>query len=82
MLEILLWMIVCILVGFLAGMVVLSMVYKEKRKRDSMGYLRVDRSDPDGPFLFLELGVPITKITKQKYATFEIIDRSYVDPQD
>lgn len=38
----------------------------------SAGVLKIDTSDPDGPYLFLELHEHIDTLSKQKYATFDI----------
>ena len=38
----------------------------------SAGVLKIDTSDPDGPYLFLELHEHINTLSKQKYATFDI----------
>lgn len=39
---------------------------------NSAGVLKIDTSDPDGPYLFLELHEHIDTLSKQKYATFDI----------
>lgn len=38
----------------------------------SAGVLKIDTSDPDGPYLFLELHEHIDTLSKQKHATFDI----------
>lgn len=38
----------------------------------SMGCLRIDTSDPDGPYLFLELSVEPTEILKKKQVTLDV----------
>ena len=46
---------------------------------DSVGTLRVDRSDPyDGPHLFLELSKGIGAIGRKKYVTLKVNNNSYI----
>ena len=43
--------VVLIVIGIALGIIFTTLM---KRKK-SVGFLRIDRSDPDGPYLFLEL---------------------------
>lgn len=46
---------------------------------DSVGTLRVDRSDPyDGPHLFLELSKGIDAIGRKKYVILKVNNSSYI----
>lgn len=38
----------------------------------SMGCLRIDTSDPDGPYLFLELSVEPTEILKKNHVSLDV----------
>ena len=58
-------------VGCLLGYVTASI----KTKEDLIGAIVVDRSDPDGPYLFLELKKPIDDLTDGKKARVLVIDR-------
>ena len=58
-------------VGYLLGYVTASI----KTKEDLIGAIVVDRSDPDGPYLFLELKKPIDDLTDGKKARVLVIDR-------
>ena len=43
-----------------------------------VGVLRVDQSDPDGPYLFAELKEGASEVSKRKYATFAVNPKSYI----
>lgn len=42
------------------------------------GVLRIELSDPDGPFLFVELTGSVHSISKEKYVTFAVNPKSYI----
>lgn len=42
------------------------------------GILRIDNSDPDGPYLFLELSSDPKFIMKEKYITLKVNTDSYI----
>lgn len=47
-----------------------------------VGWLRIDRSVPDEePYLYAELRKGVGDITKLKYATFEVLNESYLPPE-
>lgn len=45
------------------------------------GVLRIDKSDTDGPYLFLELERSFQKKLDKKYAVFKIVSEDYI-PRD
>lgn len=49
-----------------------------KKPQDPIGTLRVDTSDPDGPYLFLELHTPVSEVMKQKQVTLDVNTQSYI----
>ncbi len=49
-----------------------------KNKRKPVGTLRVDSSDPDGPYLFLELETDPSVIKKEKYVLLKVNTKSYI----
>lgn len=63
-------LVVGLVIGFIA-----SVIYHRKRVK---GILRIDKSDPDGPYLFLELASDPAILEKQKYVTFEVNTKSYI----
>jgi hypothetical protein len=45
----------------------------------SVGYLRIDSSDPDdGPYLFLELTSEIRTFRNRKYVVMDVRDENYI----
>lgn len=49
-----------------------------RNKYKPIGTLRVDSSDPDGPYLFLELETDLNVIKKEKYVLMKVDTRSYI----
>lgn len=47
-------------------------------KESLVGTLRVDTSDPDGPYLFLELHTPISEVMRHKQVTMDVSTESYI----
>ena len=65
---------ISLVVGIMIGFTVSVIYHKNKVK----GVLRIDKSDPDGPYLFLELASDPAILEKQKYVTLEINNKSYI----
>ena len=64
--------IVCLICGYTLG-------YSfGNNKRKPIGTLRVDSSDPDGPYLFLELETDPDFIKKEKYVLLKVDTKSYI----
>lgn len=43
-----------------------------------VGTLRIDRSDPDGPFLFLELSKRVESVTSKKYVVMRVKSKDFI----
>ena len=43
-----------------------------------VGTLRVDHSDPDGPFLFLELSKRVESVTSKKYVVLRVKAKDFI----
>lgn len=65
---------ICLFVGFILGFIFCHF----KLKSRAIGTLRVDSSNEDGPYLFLELGKPLSKVISQKYAMVTIRNKDYI----
>jgi hypothetical protein len=62
-------------IGILVGIVCTTVATRTK----SVGFLRVDTSDPDdGPYLFLELSKDIGEIYRKKYVTFKVSLKNFI----
>lgn len=53
---------ILLLIGMQIGYLIANILMSRVRS----GYLRIDTSDPDGPFLFLELSRDLEEVQKQK----------------
>lgn len=63
-----------LLIGIVIGVLIGVFVYilKARKKPPVLGTLCVDRSDPDGPYLFLKLHCDPDYILHQTYVTFVV----------
>jgi hypothetical protein len=63
------WFIIAFGVGVVIGGILAAIAIRSK----TIGYLRVDTSDPyDEPYLFLELKKNVSNVCAKKYVTFEV----------
>lgn len=61
-------------IGVIIGCVLSSIV----RRTKSVGKLRIDTSDPDGPFMFLELSKGVGDISARKQVLLQVDLNSYI----
>lgn len=61
------------LLGMLAGLVVAWVI-----KPRPIGDLRIDHSDPDGPYLFLELETEPDSLRQRKEVVFRVKFKDYI----
>ena len=68
-----------VLAGFIIGIIPLfiSIINKDK----PIGDLVVDRSDEDGPLLFLELNVPLNRVEDKEKVELKVVHKNYI-PQN
>ena len=66
---------------FIIGLVVGSTYARHAGKKETYGTLRIDRSDPDGPYLFLELDRNVEELSKQKHVVFNVLDKNYISQE-
>lgn len=78
-----LYLIGAILLSFVAGFWVAGYFIKSE-KREVFGTIHVETSDPDGPYIFLELDKTHTpdRLLSEKEVIFLVDAESYVSPQD
>lgn len=60
--------------GGILGCILTNRMYSKK----PMGVLRIDSSDPDGPYLFLELETDPNVLKKERYITLKVDTKSYI----
>ena len=65
-----------VFVGFVIGIIPLfiSIINKDK----PIGDLVVDRSDEDGPLLFLELNVPLNRVEGKEKVELKVVHKNYI----
>lgn len=63
---------------FIIGIVCGSFISHLLLKKHSIGTLRIDNSDSDGPYLFLELSTNISSFNKKKQVTLNVLDENYL----
>ena len=65
-----------VFVGFVIGIIPLfiSIINKDK----PIGDLVVDRSDEDGPLLFLELNVPLNRVEDKDKVELKVVHKNYI----
>lgn len=62
------------LLGGLVGTTLMKLIYPTK----PIGTLRIDTSDPDGPFIFLELDKGVGDFYKKSHITLRISTENYI----
>ena len=65
-----------VLVGFVIGIIpwLLFTIHKDR----PVGDLVVDRSDEDGPLLFLELNVPLNRVEDKEKVELRVVHKNYI----
>ena len=65
-----------VFVGFVIGIIpwLLSTIHKDK----PVGDLVVDRSDEDGPLLFLELNEPLNRVEDKEKVELRVVHKNYI----
>lgn len=63
---------------FAIGIVVGSIITRIVTKPLDFGTLRIDTSDPDGPFMFLELSKDVDTVASKKYVILKVDLKSYI----
>ena len=66
-----------LMVGLFLGLI-FSKGLRKKETQEILGTLVVDRSDPDGPFLFLELYSSIEQVEASEAVLLKVEKKSYL----
>ncbi len=67
--------------AFFLGVAFTYFIFKRKYKRKSVGQLRIDTSDPDGPYMFLELSESVDSIMKSDSIVLKVNTENYIPRQ-
>lgn len=65
-----------VFVGFVIG--IIPLIIATIRKDKPVGDLVVDRSDEDGPLLFLELNVPLNRVEDKEKVDLKVVHKNYI----
>lgn len=69
------WFMVGFVVGLIVGIIGVAFIFRQK----PVGTLRIDTSDPDGPYPFLELPPDgFYTIQNKKYVVLKVNTESYI----
>lgn len=60
------------------GIVVGSIITRIIIRLLDIGTLRIDTSDPDGPFMFLELSKDVNAVASKKYVVLKVNLKNYI----
>ena len=65
-----------VLAGFVIGIIplLITTIHQDK----PVGDLVVDRSDEDGPLLFLELNVPLNRVEDKEKVELRVVHKNYI----
>ena len=66
------------LIGLIIGAVVASITHCVLHRRKAAGCIRVDRSDSDGPYLFLELSESVEQLSKRKEVYLTVREQDFL----
>lgn len=66
------------LCGVIGGFILGILVHKIWSRWDTIGTLRVDHSDDDGPYLFLELDKPVDFLEQDQRVMFKVNIEDYL----
>lgn len=65
-----------VFVGFIIG--IIPLLISTINKDNPVGDLVVDRSDEDGPLLFLELNVPLNRVEAKEKVELRVVHKNYI----
>ena len=66
--------VIYVIIGIMIGFIVSSII----RRKHPVGFLRIDKSDSDGPYLFLELKKSVNEIVTQKTVLLEVKREDFI----
>lgn len=66
--------VIYVTIGIVIGFAVSFIIYR----KHPVGFLRIDKSDSDGPYLFLELKKSVNEIIAQKTVLLEVKREDFI----
>ena len=63
---------------FISGLICGIVIEKLLSRKNHIGTLRIDNSDSDGPYLFLELSKNISSFDEKKQVILDVRNENYI----
>lgn len=70
--------VIAVLIGISIGALIMSIIQFKERNEQFIGNIRIDTSDPDGPYPFLESHIPMDALMKRKFVIVRIVCKDYI----
>jgi len=72
--------VVMVFLGLIAVslLIIVAAMYIYARQSRPSGKLHVETSDPDGPYIFLELYTDVADVSRKKKVVFEVDMKNYI----
>ena len=67
-------LVIILAIGIVVGSIITRIIIRPL----DIGTLRIDTSDPDGPFMFLELSKDVNTVASKKYVVLKVNLKSYI----
>lgn len=67
-------LVIILAIGIMVGSIITRIIIRPL----DIGTLRIDTSDPDGPFMFLELSKDVDTVASKKYVILKVNLKSYI----
>ncbi|WP_279013150.1 beta-lactamase induction signal transducer protein [uncultured Bacteroides sp.] len=67
-------LVIILAIGIVVGSIITRIIIRPL----DIGTLRIDTSDPDGPFMFLELSKDVDTVASKKYVILKVNLKNYI----
>lgn len=67
-------LVIILAIGIVVGSIITRIIIRPL----DIGTLRIDTSDPDGPFMFLELSKDVNTVASKKYVVLKVNLKNYI----
>ena len=67
-------LVIILAIGIMVGSIITRIIIRPL----DIGTLRIDTSDPDGPFMFLELSKDVNTVASKKYVVLKVNLKNYI----
>ena len=71
-------LVIILVIIFAIDIVIASIITRIIIRPLDIGTLRIDTSDPDGPFMFLELSKDVDTVASKKYVILKVNLKNYI----